>query len=222
MVEKDGMGMVEERRRSGEPGLRPRLILASCSPARRALLERAGIPFTIEPSAVDEDEVRERAAGLSPEELAHELARAKALDVCSRLPTRPAGTIVVGADQVLEIDGRILTKPEDLDAARRQLLELRGRCHRLLSAAVAVGVEGETVWTRKSQAKIKMRNFSPCFLDQYIASAGEDILETVGCYKIEGLGIQLMEDIDGDWFTILGLPLLELLAFLRDEGILKA
>ena len=133
----------------------------------------------------------------------------------------PEESIVIGADQLLEIDGAWLEKPADLAAARAQLLRLRGREHRLVSGVVAFR-GGSRIWHQVDVARLWLRPFSEAFLDFYLASAGPGILASVGAYEFEGLGGQLMSRVEGDFFTILGLPLLPLLQFLRDQGVLEA
>ena len=141
---------------------------------------------------------------------------AKASEVSDRRP----GDLVIGADQVLELDGERLTKPADMEAARRQLLALSGRTHQLHSA-MAAARGGEIVWQHSETASLTMRKLEPAFVGRYLAAVGADALTSVGAYQIEGRGIQLFERIDGDHSTILGLPLLPLLAFLRGEGIVE-
>ena len=190
------------------------LILASRSPARGRLLAEAGVPFSVEAAPVDEDALKARALGegLGPKAIAVALAQAKALAVsCGR------NGLVIGADQTLDLDGRLFDKPPTLAAARAQLLALRGWPHQL-HAAVAV-TRGETVvWRTVETVRLDMRAFSDAFLDIYLASEGEALLGCVGAYRLEALGVQLFDRIEGDYFTVLGLPLLPLLAFLRREG----
>ena len=145
------------------------------------------------------------------------LAELKALKVSGR----HAGALVIGADQVLTCEGRFFSKPETVAAAREQLLQLAGRAH-VLSSAVCVARDGAIVWRDVQEARLTMRAFSDTFLDAYLAQAGADILGGVGAYHVEGLGIQLFSRIDGDTFTILGLPLLPLLDFLRTHGMVGA
>jgi septum formation protein len=145
------------------------------------------------------------------------LAELKAQRVARRHP----GSLVIGADQVLECDGILFDKPSDLAAARSQLMALRGREHRLLSAVVLVR-DGERVWHHVDRANLTVRDFSADFLDRYLRSAGDAALSSVGAYQLEGVGAQLFAAIDGDYFTILGLPLLPLLDILREQGILPS
>ncbi|HHN72637.1 MAG TPA: septum formation protein Maf, partial [Thermopetrobacter sp.] len=144
------------------------------------------------------------------------LAREKALEV-SRRTSLP----VLGADQILVCDGEIFSKPADMDQARETLRRLRGRAHRLISA-LCVAENGEVLWTCERHADLVMRDFSDAFLEWYLRTVGEAALASVGCYQVEGPGIQLFERIEGDWFTIIGLPLLPFLDWLRRRGILPA
>jgi septum formation protein len=195
------------------------LVLASASPTRAMLLRNAGLAVTIDPAAVDEDAAKEslRAAGAGPAAAATSLAELKARKVSLRHP----GALVLGADQMLDCEGTWFDKPADLVAARRQLLALRGRRHVLHSAAVAVE-DGVRLWHHVGEAGLTMRPFSERFLDDYIEAAGVDLLGSVGAYRLEGLGVQLFAAIAGDHFTILGLPLLALLDFLRGRQMLAA
>ena len=195
-----------------------RLILASASPARRTLLLNAGLEFESIPAELDE-RAAERPlleTGAPLDDLALALAMAKATLVSEK----HAEATVIGADQVLELDGERLTKPADMEAARRQLLKLSARTHRLHSA-VACAREGGIVWQHMEQAELKMRRLDPGRIGRYLARTGSAVLDSVGAYQIEGLGIQLFEKIDGDYFAILGLPLLPLLSFLRSDGSIE-
>jgi len=197
----------------------PAVVLASASPTRAALLRSAGIPITIDAAAIDEAEVKAslRAARAEPVAIAETLAELKA----QRVSRRHAGSLVIGADQVLECDGVLFDKPADLAAARTQLLALRGRAHRLISAVVLMR-DGQRVWHHVDRAELKMRDFSASFLDRYLESVGGAALSSVGAYQLEGRGAQLFASIDGDYFTILGLPLLPLLDILREHGVLPS
>jgi len=194
------------------------LLLASASRTRRDLLKNAGGDFEVVPSTLDERaaEAPLLEAGAEPADLAIALAMAKASEVSDRRP----GDLVIGADQVLELDGERLTKPADMEAARRQLLSLSGRTHQLHSA-IAAARGGEIVWQHSETASLTMRKLEPAFVGRYLAAVGPDALTSVGAYQVEGRGIQLFERIDGDHSTILGLPLLPLLAFLRGEGVVE-
>lgn len=197
------------------------LILASGSSTRRMMLLNAGVHFQVLPSTVDENRVRNellaRDPGTTPAQIAQSLAIAKAEQVSRQHPE----AIVIGADQTLSLDGSLVNKAPDLAAARARLLELRGRQH-MLHSAVAVAGRGSTSYTFCDTARLVVRPFSAKFLDGYIAAAGERILYSVGAYEIEGLGVQLFEVIDGDYFTILGLPLLPLLSELRSCGVVPS
>jgi septum formation protein len=189
------------------------IILASTSPIRRRLLEHAGLTFTSEKPDVDESELKRSATTLAPEALAQHLALAKCISVSVRYP----GYLVIGADQALELSGKVYDKPENLEEAKSHLAQLRGRAHTLISAVCCA--RGDTVlWQCVDRAELRMRRFSDQFLESYLSQVGADAATSVGAYKLEGCGIQLFESIKGDYFTILGLPLLPLLEFLRSAG----
>lgn len=198
----------------------PPLVLASASAARARLLAAAGVAFTPMAAAVDETALREalKAEGIAAEDAAIALAELKARHVALRTG---GDAIVVGADQLLEVEGEWLEKPADLAAARAQLLHLRGRRHHLVSAAVAFRA-GVRVWHHVDAARLWLRAFSDEFLTAYLEAVGPEILGSVGAYQLEGPGSQLMARVEGDHFTIQGLPLLPLLQFLRDQGVLAA
>lgn len=199
----------------------PPLILASGSPYRRKMLEAAGVAFNVVPADIDEASLKRQLAAstseLAPAAIAEALAKAKAVAVSGRHPD----ALVIGSDQVLDLDGELLNKPGDLAAARVQLQHLRGKAHRLLSA-VALAHAGDIVWTYVGEAVLTVRRFTSGFLERYIARAGPGICQIVGAYEIEGPGIQLFERVEGDNFTIVGLPLLPLLAELRSRGVLAS
>jgi septum formation protein len=194
----------------------PPLILASASPSRRQLLVNVGLSFEIEPSGVDEDEVTRSLLGerASPQDIATVLAEMKAVRVSQRHPA----AFVIGADSTLACDGRLFDKPATLAAARRQLLALGGRMHELCSSVV-VARAGARIWQAGERGHLTMRPLSERFVDAYLARAGEAVCASVGAYQLEGLGAHLFSKIDGDYFTILGLPLLPLLSFLAEHGI---
>jgi septum formation protein len=194
----------------------PPVVLASTSSARRALLAAAGVEFEAVSPGVDEEAAKAALAaeGLTPRDMADALAELKALKVSSRRPG-----LVIGADQTLDLDGETIDKAATLEAARARLLSLRGRRHKLHSAVVAA-IDGRPIWREVSSATLTMRPFSDAFLEDYLAAEGEALLGAVGCYRLEGLGAQLFERIDGDYFTVLGLPLLGLLDLLRRYGVL--
>ncbi|HYJ59492.1 MAG TPA: Maf family nucleotide pyrophosphatase [Methyloceanibacter sp.] len=198
---------------------RPPLILASASRSRAKLLEAAGLAFIVEPPGLDEAAMRQAISGersLDPHDIAEVLARAKA-EAVSDLPAK---AYVIGGDQVLELDGAVLSKPDSMEAARSQLLDLRGKTH-TLHTSVAVATNGEAIWAETAIASLTMRKLSPEFIGRYLAAAGEEVLGSVGAYQLEGLGVQLFERIDGDYFSILGLPLIPLLDTLRREGVIE-
>ena len=195
-------------------------VLGSGSAGRRMLLENAGLSFDIMPARVDEAAIRDdflRAHGSDDLPLlAEELAAAKALEVSHRTE-KP----VLGGDQILVLDGEVFSKPHDMEQARAHLRRLRGRTHHLVSA-LAVAEKGEVVWRYRDSAAMTMRVFSDAFLERYLEEMGERALSSVGCYQVEGPGIQLFERIEGDYFTIVGLPLLPFLHWLRGRGLLPA
>jgi septum formation protein len=197
----------------------PPLILASQSPFRRMLMENAGLAFSAEAAAIDERAVE---AALSernptPQEVAETLAVEKARDVAGRNP----GTLVIGSDQTLSLEGRVFHKPADMAEAKSHLLSMSGRTHEL-NCGVALVRDGETLWNHVSIARLTMRPLSEDFVDRHLARVGMRVLASVGAYQLEGEGVQLFERIDGDYFTILGLPLLPLLAKLRNLGAIDA
>lgn len=195
------------------------IVLASASRARRTMLEQAGVGLIVDPAAVDEAAIKESLADAKAgaAEVATTLAELKAQRVSPRHP----GKFVIGSDQVLVCDGRLFDKPGDLAAARHQLKDLAGRTHRLVSSAVAVR-DGARLWHHTGEAKLTMRNFSDEFLDGYLARVGPRALESVGAYQLEAEGAQLFSRVEGDYFTVLGLPLLPLLDFLRVQAELAA
>lgn len=194
------------------------IILASGSATRRLMLEQAGVPFVVHTAAVDESAIKQgmETQNAGTAQIAEALAEIKALRVAANHPEK----LVIGADQMLECDGRRFDKPENLEAARAQLLALRGRLHHLTSAVVVV-LNGQVLWRHSQVAHLAMRAFSPEFLDYYLAQIGPSVLSSVGAYHLEGMGAQLFSEVDGDHFTILGMPLLPLLQFLRECGELR-
>ena len=192
------------------------IVLASKSLARRSVLEGAGVPIEVASAGVDEDAVKRGllAEGASVRDIADALAELKAVKASRSRPE-----FVVGADQTLEFEGGLYDKVETVDEARARLKLLRGKPHKLHSAVV-VAREGAPVWRTVDTATLTMRDFSDDFLEQYLAIEGVAALGSVGCYRLEGPGAQLFSRIQGDYFAILGLPLLGLLDFLRQHGAL--
>jgi len=195
------------------------LILASQSPFRRMLMENAGLAFEARPASIDERAVEAEIAARrpSPPELAGELAAAKALDVSRAAP----GALVIGSDQTLSLDGRVFHKPADMAEAKSHLTAMSGRTH-ALNCGVALVRDGAILWRHVSIARLTMRPLTEAFIDRHLARVGSKVLASVGAYQLEGEGVQLFEAIDGDYFTILGLPLLPLLAKLRELGAIDA
>jgi septum formation protein len=194
------------------------VILASNSRSRADVLRGAGVPFEIVGSDVDEEAIKTRmlAEGRGAKAIAAALAEHKALAVSHGRPG-----LVIGADQTLELDGRLYDKAATLAEAKTRLQTLRGKTHQL-HAAVAAAESGKVVWRDLVTAALHMRDFSDAFLDAYLAAEGDAALGSVGCYRLEGPGSQLFSTIDGDYFAILGLPLLGLLDLLRQRGALAA
>jgi septum formation protein len=191
------------------------LILASQSRARQMLLAGAGIAFEAIPADIDERAVQEASGLTTPGDIALLLAREKALFVSSRRP----GKYVIGADQTLALASRLFSKPAGRAQAAEQLRALAGRAHELHSA-VAVACDGKILFSDVAIARMTMRALDQASIDAYLDAAGEAVTSSVGAYQLEGLGVHLFERIEGDHFTILGLPLLPLLAFLRSERLL--
>ncbi len=196
----------------------PRLVLASASESRAALLAAAGLAAEVRPAAVDETAIKVamRRDSASAEEAAVALAELKARQVS----VGESGALVIGADQILECNGKWFDKAGSVEEAREQLLSLRGRRHDLVTAAVVVR-DGERLWHHVERATLAMRPFSDTFLDRYVAEQGATLCRTVGAYRLEGPGVQLFQSVEGSYFTILGMPLLPLLEFLREQGVLE-
>ncbi|MGB8819264.1 MAG: Maf-like protein, partial [Rhizobiaceae bacterium] len=189
-----------------------RIILASKSPFRAILMKNAGLTFAQEQAQIDERAIETalQKTGTSPEDLALILSEAKALDVSER----NIDALVIGSDQTLSLGDDVLHKASTMDDAQRRLLQLSGRTHQLNSGAV-LARNGETLWRHVSVARLTMRDLTPAFIGRHLAQAGAKVLGSVGCYQLEGEGLQLFETIEGDYFTIVGLPMLPLLKQLR-------
>jgi septum formation protein len=191
------------------------LVLASGSEIRRTLLRNAGVRHVVSPARVDEGALRDSllAEGTAPRDIADALAEMKARRVSDKMP----GRLVLGCDQVLDLGGEILSKPADIDEARAQLLRMRGQAHDLLSAAV-ICEDGAPVWRHVGRARMRVREFSDAWLDGYLERNWPDVAQCVGAYKLEAEGVRLFSRVEGDYFTVVGLPLLDLLAFLTLRG----
>ncbi len=193
------------------------LVLASGSQSRKALLTAAGVPFLADPADLDEDALMAEFGGASAEAVARRLAEEKALTVSRRHP----GRLILGGDSVIAFAGQFLSKCATLEEARALLSRLAGHQHLLVSAA-ALARDGALLWTHASPCRMTMRPLSPQFLDHYVAAEGPAILSSVGCYHFEGRGAQLFDKVEGDYFSVLGLPLLPVLGQLRKEGLLAS
>lgn len=191
------------------------LILASQSPFRRMLMENAGLTFAAVAADIDERSIEKDLQGQkpSPAEVALHLAEAKAMAVAASRP----GHLVIGSDQTLSLGARVFHKPQGMTGAREHLLALSGKTH-ALNSAVVIAADGAVRWRHVSTAKLTMRQLSARFVDDHLARVGERVLGSVGAYQLEGEGIQLFQKIDGDYFTIIGLPMLPLLDELRSMG----
>lgn len=194
------------------------VTLASKSAARQAILRNAGVVFEAVGSGVDEDAAKAGllAEGASPREVADALAELKAFKVSTKRPG-----LVIGSDQTLDLDGVLFDKVDTVEAARQRLLQLRGKVHKLHSAVV-VARDGQPIWRVVETTRLSVRHFSDAWLDGYLARNAPDVLSSVGCYFLEGEGVQLFDRIDGDYFAILGLPVVGLFDFLRLHGALEA
>jgi len=195
------------------------IILASSSEIRRRMLADAGLSFDALPARVDEDTIRDalKAEGAKPRDIADTLAEMKA----RKLAERHKEAVVIGCDQVLEVDGEVWGKPDSPDAARAQLMRLRGRSHRLISAVVLYD-RAEPVWRHVGEVRLTMRSFSDAYLDDYLARTWDDVRHSVGAYQLEREGARLFAHVEGDYFTVLGLPLLPLLNYLSQRGFIAA
>jgi septum formation protein len=222
LKQQENLAMIGKAGAVGDSGV----VLASGSKIRRQLLENAGIPCRVAPAVIDEAAIRNELlsdnAKADPSGIADVLARAKALKISRLFPN----ALVIGADQILSLpyDGApgghfdLVHKAETLEQVRSMLMRLRGTTHEL-HVGVAIAERGEVTWSATDVARLKMRRFSTNFLEQYMARAGAALYDSVGAYHLEGLGLQLFEQIDGNYFTILGLPMLPLLAELRERQV---
>jgi len=194
------------------------LVLASTSDIRQTLLRNAGLGFDVVPARVDEETVRDSmlAEDASPRDIADALAELKATKVSQKHP----GALTIGCDQVLNLQGRLLSKPKSPEEARAQLLDMRGKRHDLLSAAV-ICEGGKPIWRHVGVVRMTMRSFSDAYLDGYVERNWESIRHSVGAYKLEEEGVRLFSRVEGDYFTVLGLPLLDLLSYLTLRGDLE-
>jgi len=194
------------------------LILASGSDMRSQLMRNAGLSYSVIIPRIDEQNIKDAlvAEGAHPRDIADALAEIKARKVSSNCND----AMTIGCDQILSIDGSILSKPASIDAARDQLRSLRAKRHMLLSAAV-VYHQGKPIWRHVGQVRLRMRNVSDAYIDDYVDRNWDDIKSAVGSYKLESEGVRLFDSIEGDYFHVLGMPLLELLAFLTLRGVIN-
>jgi septum formation protein len=197
----------------------PRLILASQSTIRARLLAQAGVQIDAFPARIDEAAIRAalEAESATPRDIADALAEMKARKLADRHPD----AVVIGCDQVLEFRKTVFGKPETVEEARAQLLTLRGQTHKLLSAVVVYD-RAEPIWRHVGEVRLTMRDFSDAFLDEYLSRNWPDVHDSVGAYKLEAEGIRLFNAVEGDYFTVLGLPLLPLLAWLGMKGYIAS
>ena len=193
----------------------PRIILASRSKARNAMLRRVGVPFETIPASINESEILNQMIqnAVPHEDIAMRLAEEKASKISKEYPDNT----VVGSDQILVFEDKIFQKAEKKDEARQKLKALRGKKHTLIST-VCLAKKGETIWEARSVAHMTMRNFDDAFLDDYIESAGDVLMDCVGCYALEESGAWLFDKVEGDIFTIMGMPLIPLLGFMKELG----
>jgi len=190
-------------------------ILATASTTRVKLLNNAGLVFDVIPANIDEEKIKDDYRGETADFVAQKLSDKKAEAISEKHPDK----LVIAADQVLVCDGQLFSKPCSLDEVKTQLFKLQGRPHELISAVSAAKL-GKSFWRHSDAARLVMRLMSDKFIDNYIKQEGQDLLSSVGGYKIEGSGVLLFDEVEGSFFTILGVPLLQLLAFFREQKIL--
>lgn len=194
------------------------IVLASGSKIRRQILSSAGLEFEVVTKPIDENSIKRSmlAAGAPLKDIADALAEAKSMRVSSQ-----RGGFIIGADQIMVMDNHLFDKPADMDEVRERLIMMRGKTHYLIGAVV-ICESGFPVWRHLAKTKLEMRDFSDAFLDEYIKAEGEELLHSVGAYRFEGRGAQLFSNVEGDFFSILGLSLLPVLDFLRNRGAISA
>ncbi len=201
--------------------MKKQLVLASGSAIRKTLLDNAGLDFKIIPADIDEETIRVKmeteTPDISPLEVAECLAREKARHISLQNPD----AYVIGSDQILALESEIMGKPENLELAFERLLKLSGKTHQL-HTAVSVVYQGIETWSYAESVHMTMRELKPEYIRKYLAEAGEEVCKSVGAYKLESLGVQLFSKIEGNYFTILGICLLPLLTYLREEGIIES
>jgi len=199
--------------------MKKRIVLASQSMARQNMLRQAGVEFEVKPARIDEEAIIKSLLtdGATTNDIVDALAEYKALRVAG---SNPDG-LIIGSDQILVCEKKIYSKAQNMEQAKTTLKELRGKSHQLLSAAV-IFEDGKPVWRTVSRAQLFMRNYSDEYLDDYLEYCGSDILSSVGCYFLEDKGVNLFSRIQGDYFTVLGFPLLDVLEFLRNRGVIPS
>jgi len=199
--------------------MKKRIVLASESKTRQSILRQAGVEFDVKPARIDEEAIIKSLLtdGATTNDIVDALAEYKALRVAG---SNPDG-LIIGSDQILVCEKKIYSKAQDMEQAKTTLKELRGKSHQLLSAAV-IFEDGKPVWRTVSRAQLFMRNYSDEYLDDYLEYCGSDILSSVGCYFLEDKGVNLFSRIQGDYFTVLGFPLLDVLEFLRNRGVIPS
>ena len=199
--------------------MKKRIVLASESKTRQSILRQAGVEFDVKPARIDEEAIIKSLLtdGATTNDIVDALAEYKALRVAG---SNPDG-LIIGSDQILVCEKKIYSKAQNMEQAKTTLKELRGKSHQLLSAAV-IFEDGKPVWRTVSRAQLFMRNYSDEYLDDYLEYCGSDILSSVGCYFLEDKGVNLFSRVQGDYFTVLGFPLLDVLEFLRNRGVIPS